>query len=123
MRNDYILDLAESLGKKLGKLVHNAKEDSEPITIENLTDKDILKLNLKKLISKGAYNEAENLLFSTINTKKTYNLDDLIAVSNWFYEELSSKSDEELNNNNFSRSEIKQGIADFQILINEQPYK
>ncbi|MDZ5252118.1 DUF6483 family protein [Clostridium sp. LIBA-8841] len=117
MRNDYILDLAESLGKKLGKLVHDAKEDSEPIAIENLTDKDILTLNLKKMISKGEYNEAENLLFSYLNTKNTYNLEDLIIVANWFYNELSLKSDENLNLHNFSRAEIYQGLEDFKNLI------
>ncbi|MDZ4994689.1 hypothetical protein GNF80_17305 [Clostridium perfringens] len=119
MRNDYILDLAESLGKKLGKLVHDAKEDSEPISIENLTDKDILSLNLKKMILKGEYNEAEDLLFSSLKDNKSYNLEELYPIATWFYNELTLKSDEDLNSHNFSRSEIYQGLEDFKNLMDK----
>lgn len=122
MRNDYILDLAESLGKKLGKLVHDAKEDSEPISIENLTDKDILSLNLKKMILKGEYNEAEDLLFSSLKDNKLYNLEELYPIATWFYNELSLKSDKDLSSHNFSRSEISQGLNDFKNLMDKNSY-
>lgn len=122
MRNDYILDLAESLGKKLGKLVHDAKEDSEPISIENLTDKDILSLNLKKMILKGKYNQAEDLLFSSLKDNKSYNLEELYPIATWFYNELTLKSDEDLNSHNFSRSEIYQGLEDFKNLMDKNSY-
>lgn len=49
--NDYILKLIETLSRNTAKAIFDVKEDAEPITIENMSDKDILVLTLKKMIS------------------------------------------------------------------------
>ncbi|MBU3107308.1 hypothetical protein [Clostridium gasigenes] len=48
INNDFILKMVESLGKNIGKAIFDVKEDSEPIIFENLSDKDILLIMLKK---------------------------------------------------------------------------
>lgn len=47
-KNDWILDMVESFGKNLGKVITDEKDDSERNVIENLSDKDILLIILKK---------------------------------------------------------------------------
>lgn len=37
MKNDYMLDMVESFGKNLSKMLFDEKEEIEPIVIENLS--------------------------------------------------------------------------------------
>lgn len=110
IKNDWILDMVESFGKSMGKTVLNVKEDPEPIVFDNLSDKDILLIVLRKLISEKKFNEAEDTLFKFVENN---NNNEVLKVGEWFYGELSSKSDNELLENNFIRDEIKQGLRDF----------
>jgi len=110
MKNDWILDMVESFGKSMGKTILNVKDDPEPIVIENLTDKDILLIALKKLISEKKFNEAEDVLFKYAETN---NSNDILKAGQWFYWNLSQKSDNELVENDFNRDEIEQGLQDF----------
>lgn len=114
-RNDFILEIVESLGKSFGKLVFEVNEEADPIVIENLSDKDMILIILRKLISDRKYNEAENILFQFA---KSSECDEIDKIGEWFYNELSIKRDGELMENNFSRSEIVQGLKDFNLLIN-----
>lgn len=116
-KNDYILDMVESLGKNIGKSLSDKKDDSEKISIENLSDKDMLLIILKKMVIEKRYNEAENTLFEFINKVKDI---DFSEVGKWFYDELLSKSDEDLLENNFSRNEIKQGLQDFNEILKKR---
>lgn len=109
-KNDLILDMVESLGRSIGKAISGEKDDSEIIIIENLSDKDMLLAILKKMIFENKYNEAENTLFNFAKRNKE---SDFTDVCEWFYKELSLRSDEELKGNNFSRDEINQGLEEF----------
>ena len=109
-KNDYLLDMIESLGKNIGKSLTGKKEDGEKISIENLSDKDMLLIILKKMVIDKKYNEAENTLFEFVTKVKDT---DFSEVGEWFYDELSSKKDEDLLENNFSREEVDQGLKDF----------
>lgn len=108
--NDLILKMIEDLGKNIGKAIFDVKEDLDPIMLENLSDKDILLIMLKKMIYDKKYNEAENTLFEFAENN---NCDEVIEIGKWFYAKLDSKSDNELLQNNFSRYEINQGLKDF----------
>lgn len=112
INKDLILKIIEDLGKNMGKAIFDIKEDSDPIVLENLSDKDILLIMLKKMISDKKYNQAENTLFEFAENN---NCDEVIEIGKWFYVKLDSKSDDELLENNFSRSEINQGIKDFML--------
>ena len=112
INKDLILKIIEDLGKNMGKAIFDIKEDSDPIALENLSDKDILLIMLKKMISDKKYNEAENTLFEFAENN---NCDEVIEIGKWFYVKLDSKSDVELLENNFSRCEINQGRKDFML--------
>lgn len=114
-KNDLILDMVESLGRNIGKSIFDEKDDSEKIVIENFCDKDMLLLILKKMILENKYNEAENTLFKFANRNKDYDFSEIVL---WFYNELSLQNDEVLENNNFSRDEINQGLEDFKRIFN-----
>lgn len=114
-RNDWILDMVESFGRNLGKAMTDEKDDGERIIIENLSDKDILLIILKKMIFDKKYNEGENLLF---DFAKENNEDDILEIGEWFYNELYLKDDDELKKNNFLRYEIEEGLRDFKRIFN-----
>lgn len=102
--------LAQGFGKAIGKWAFNKKEDSaERININQMGPTDLFKISFNKLFHSGDYNKAENLIFNELennNSPEVYE----IAVN--FYNSLLEKSDEELNNSNFKREEIYQGLND-----------
>ena len=110
MKNDYMLDLVESFRKGLADVLFDVETEIEPIIIEDMSDKDMLHLIIKRMISTSKYNEAEDFLFSyaTANADK-----DILDIAKYFYAELSKKSNATLTQNGFSREEISQGLTDF----------
>lgn len=115
MNNDYILRLAEELGKFAAKaLLHKEQEEYENINLDSLSSEEILNILLKKLIREGKYNEAENILFEELNKNPS---DDLVNIGKKFYNVLLSKNDEELIRGNFSRQEVLQGLKDMKKIM------
>lgn len=110
MKNDYMLDMVEAFGKNLGKTLCDEKEEIEPIIIENLSDKDIMLVILRKMIHEEKFNEAEDTLFEFLEKDKS---NDVKEIGEWFYKELSLKDDDILNKNSFNREEIVKGLEDF----------
>ncbi|WP_352419077.1 DUF6483 family protein [Proteiniborus sp.] len=80
----------------------------EIIDETNITQTDLLHKELVGLLNSLRINEAENLLFERIVA------DDLnhLAVALDFYRRISELSDEELEEANFSREEIKNGLEE-----------
>lgn len=111
MKNDFMLDKVETLGKGIAKTLLNKKEEREPIVFENLKDKDLIWIILKKLLNEGEYNKGEDLLFKSLRENPS---EEIYELGQWFYNFLILKSDEELANNNFSRTEVLQGLDDLQ---------
>lgn len=102
--------LIESLGKALGKLIFNKQEkSSEKFNIEQMTSTDLFKIFFNKLFHSSDYNKAEDLIFKELEEN---NSQEIYDISLEFYNSLLQKSDLDLNNNNFSREEIYQGLND-----------
>ncbi|WP_461612056.1 DUF6483 family protein [Clostridium sp. Marseille-QA1073] len=115
MNNDYILRLAEDLGKFAAKvLLDKDQEEYGNINLSSLSSEEILQILLKKLVLEGKYNEAENVLFEELNKNPS---DDLVNIGKDFYNDLLSKSDEELIKGDFSREEVLQGLKDIEKFI------
>lgn len=114
-KNDLLIDMAEDLGRSLMRLiVDDDSDDSETIVVENLTDKDRILIILRKLISEKRYSEGEDVLFQFAEENQHSYVE---SVGEWFYRELSLKSEDELAEGDFSVQEIEQGIKDFNKLI------
>ncbi|MGG7057887.1 DUF6483 family protein [Clostridium nigeriense] len=106
-----INELARNFGKALVK-----KEDDnmQVMNLEDTGSSEILRIILKSLIVKKEYNKAENFLFEEIEKDKS-EANYKVAVD--FYEELLTKSDEDLIENNFSREEVLQGLRDLELIF------
>lgn len=102
--------LIEELGKNFGKLIFNKQEkSSEKINIEQMTSTDLFKIFFNKLVYLSEYNKAENLIFKEL---EEHNSEEIYDIAVKFYNSLLQKSDLELNNSNFPREEIYQGLND-----------
>ena len=86
------------------------------VNLEDTGSSEILRIILKSLITKKEYNKAENILFEEIE-KNMSEANYKVAID--FYEELLEKSNEDLNENNFSKEEVLQGLKDLNILFNK----
>ncbi|KEJ00155.1 hypothetical protein N494_03905 [Clostridium botulinum A2B7 92] len=96
----------DDLGKLFGKTV---LENDKNIDAEKIGSTDLFKIILNKLFHEGNYDKAEDLIFEELEKNDSPEVYE-IAVE--FYNALLQKSDEELNESNFSIEEIYQGLDD-----------
>ncbi|WP_040211009.1 DUF6483 family protein [Clostridium polynesiense] len=110
--------LITELGKNIGKTLMKKKEGStEVINLKDATSSDLLPIILKGLILKKSYNKAENILFQELKNN-TSQENYKIALD--FYDSLMEKSEEELNQGDFSKEEVFQGLKDLELLFNKK---
>ncbi|ENK0838680.1 hypothetical protein AB2Z22_002033 [Clostridium botulinum] len=98
----------DDLGKLFGKTI---LENDKNIDTEKIGSTDLFKIILNKLFYEGNYDKAEDLIFEELEKNDSPEIYE-IAVE--FYNALLKKSDEELNESNFSRDEIYQGLDDIE---------
>ena len=105
---DYIMRLIKEMVRAILKLLFNI--DTESPSSELLKDaeeKQTLE-SLLDMIDEGRINEAENRLYDSIE-----NLDKSgLEIALLFYSYLNDKSDEFLEEHDFNREEVKQGLED-----------
>lgn len=106
-QSDWLMRQIEMIADTLARLLFNKKSES------NFAVKDAayninteLWGKLLSLIEQKKFCEAENLLFSEIENGESFS----IAIE--FYTKLNEFSDNELEDNNFSREEIYDGLKD-----------
>ncbi len=73
----------------------------------NLKEADLLHLKLRGLLREGNVNEAENVLFDRIQP----NNPDFLRLALDFYSRVNEMTNADLEKANFSREEIKEGLA------------
>lgn len=100
--------------KYIAETVLRKNSQSYNITAEKFFEsksigKDLL--YLVDMVDNGEINLAENLLFAKIEENHLY---DMLELGLDFYVYLSSKSDDFLEEHNFSRQEISDGLEDLQ---------
>lgn len=109
---DTIEKLVKDIGKICAKVFFDKEEtSSEKINIEQMDSTDIFKIVFNKSFHEGNYNKAEDLIFYELEKN---NSTEVYEVAMEFYNTLLNKSDDHLNKNNFTRSEIYQGLNDIQ---------
>ncbi len=108
-RNDYIMRQIENIIRFIAKILFNKDfivyefPEKEGFDRTDYIYKDIL-----IALENEDLNKAENLLFENIN----YNDDKYMEIALDFYRRINILTDEELDNANFSREEIKEGLLD-----------
>ena len=108
LHQDYIMRQIEMLTEAIACLVFN-KETAIHYEIRDeikQAETDILYLQLRTLLNNNKIIEAENLLFDMIDPLETNHF--IIAIH--FYEQLSKMNDAELNERDFSKVEIIDGL-------------
>lgn len=108
-QKDWFMKQIQSIIQLIAKIFF--KRDTvkyEILDNANITQADLLHKELVGLLNELKINEAENLLFERIIP------DDLnyLAVALDFYRRLNELSDEELEEADFSREEIKSGLEE-----------
>lgn len=108
--NDYIMKQIELSAKFLAKLIFGKESPEYRLKYEetgNETPADLLHLTLSRMVADGQINEAENLLYEQIEKEQTA---DNLEVAIDFYDSLSRLDEETLDECDFSRIEILEGL-------------
>lgn len=105
---DYIMRLIKEMVRTILKLLFSIDTDS-PSTdlLEETEDKAMLE-SLMNMIDDGRIDAAENKIYEITEERDKKNLE--IAIL--FYSYLNDKSDAFLEEHNFSREEVMQGLKD-----------
>lgn len=105
---DYIMRITGNLIRFLSIIIFG-KETSVYVTEDEKSgESDELHRELLVLLSQGEINKAENLLFDKFNPDDNRQM--MVAVD--FYQRLNNMDNKFLEENNFSRKEIKEGLKD-----------
>jgi hypothetical protein len=103
---DYIMRLIKEMVRAILKLVFNIDTDSPTSELLEDSEKKATLDKLLDMVDDGKVNEAENEIFEMTENLNQNNLE----VALLFYSYLNDKSDEFLEENNFSRDEVKEGL-------------
>lgn len=103
---DYIMRLIKEMVRAILKLLFNIDSESPTAKLlENKEQKETLE-NLLDLVDAGKINEAENRLYDFISDSDMGSLE----IALLFYSYLNDKTDAFLEENAFSREEVKSGM-------------
>lgn len=103
---DYVMRLIKEMVRAILKLLFNIDTESPTVELlENREEKETLK-NLLDMIDNGKINEAENRLYDLTSDTDMNSLE----IALLFYSYLNDKTDDFLEENDFSRDEIKLGL-------------
>lgn len=104
---DYVMRLIKQMMQVLAKLIFHKKEETE-VTEPTLTSSGDSEadIDLFALADSGQINEAENLLYKHLDTSDLSQLKLAFA----FYEHLNEYQNDFLEEHNYSREEILEGI-------------
>ena len=105
---DYIMRLIKEMVRSILKLLFNIDTESPSSELlEDAEEKQTLE-SLLDMIDEGRINEAENSLYDSIENWDKSGLE----IALLFYSYLNDKSDEFLEEHDFNRDEVKQGLED-----------
>lgn len=108
-KQDYIMQMINSFIRFLAKVFFGKDTVTYELSEnEGYTESDSLHKMLLDLLSMGKINEAENILFERFDPKDNRQL--ILAID--FYQRLNRLDEEFLQENNFSRQEIEDGLKD-----------
>ena len=105
---DYIMRTIKEMVRALLKLLYGVDTDAPAETLLEEDQSRAVWERLKKSIDDGNINEAENALYSFIDAGDK----DALKTALLFYSYVNEKEDAYLEENNYTREEIKTGLQD-----------
>ncbi|PWM46490.1 MAG: hypothetical protein DBX47_02355 [Clostridiales bacterium] len=116
LKDDFIIKDTENILRYLSRLLFD--EDLENVEIdyqeEVVSTEALFYSELKRMIAEKDINGAENALFEKIEDEPT---DKILLVALKFYSDISRLKDPELNECNFTREEILEGVKEIERLV------
>lgn len=117
-RGGHEMDI-ERMIRDMGKLMvypfTRIKEQGvEMIEFEESGDENLFEIMLMKYYYEKQYNEADNLIFDELEHNHS---PETQRISKEFYELLLQKTDEQLNESNFSRDEVYESLEEIKKYI------
>lgn len=121
LENDYMIRNIETMVRFIAGLIF--KKDTTRYEIKrdengNITTMGEFCLTLHDLVDNGEINKAEDMLFTEMEKAKS---PEYLEIGVDFYGYLNDLPDEFLDENNFSRQEITEGVRDMQKLYGIDP--
>jgi len=112
---DYLVRQIELMTESIACLVLNTKTSvkQEVYSETSQAESDLLHVLLCGLIEQKRINDAENLLFDSLNPNNYNHL----AVAMDFYNRVNNMTDEELEDADFSREEIAEGLDEVRTIL------
>lgn len=115
LKNDWFMRQINDTCKAIALIIFNKKEPLYEIEDEQKENgADMIFNKLLFLLDENKFNEAENLLFENLNPDVLNYL--LVAID--FYNRISQIDEKILEENDFSREEIKMGLDDITNIYN-----
>ncbi len=102
---DYVMRMIRELVRTILKLLFHIDDVDDSIIIDDVEAKELY-CSILGLIKQYRINEAENNLLEQLDVQNL----DMLKVSLLFYDRLNQMSDKELEEAEFSREEVKDGI-------------
>lgn len=119
MQDDFVLRQIEMITRFVANIIFNKREGDIEYTLEGnidntntLTDLDLLYLELCRMIRERKIGEAEDKLFENLEFS-----DNFTKLACDFYTRLNQLSDAELEEADFSRTEVYDGYVDIMGLL------
>lgn len=111
-QNDYLMRQIQMMVQFIARMI--LKRNAEiyravPDEYGNFSSEGELYLDLMRKIKQGKINEAENLLFDAIEQNPN---NSMLEIALDFYRTLGEMPDDFLEENNFSKDEVCQGLND-----------
>ena len=109
----------ERMIRDMGKLMvypftRIKEQGAEMIEFEESADENLFEIMLMKYYYEKQYNEADNLIFDELEHN---NSPEAQRIAKEFYELLLQKTDEQLNESNFSRDEVYESLEEIKKYI------
>ena len=113
MAGDYLMRQIEDMARLCSEVLFAKHTEPLPVFDEqgNVTESGVLYRRLRMLCSRGRVNEAENLLFDRLDAPGG---EALLPAAGQFYKDIQNWEEAALEQADFSRAEILDGLAGVQ---------
>ncbi|WP_297778435.1 DUF6483 family protein [Blautia sp.] len=104
---DYVMRMIKDMVRALALLIFGKRDIRYEIPEENArTEEDDLYIRILQMADRGEINEAENILLTELSKESS----NYVVMAADFYQHIAEYSDEFLEEHNYSRDEILEGL-------------
>lgn len=118
LRNDFDLRLTNELIESYLRIAYGIQAGAFLDAEKGLIDENTVYPKLKAMVAEHQINEAEELLYEYANPVNP----DILKVGLFFYYDLNRLEDDQLEQANFSREEVKEGLQELLRIYDQEDF-